>query len=237
MEWFSDYPKHYYLKPDDTGAEEARFLQKVLHLKKGHAVLDAPCGAGRITVCLAKAGIAVTGLDLAPSYVQRAKERFASEGLEGDFMVSDLRQIDFTEEFDGAFCWDGSFGFFSESENRDVVRRYARSLRPGGRFLIEQPSREWYRRYGRQHGRNEGIKGDIEFKSHWRPDVERTDTVFRNIRTGESWSMTVRHYTPAQYRTLFQEAGLELEAVYSSLNREPYRRGDRRIYVLGRKPK
>ena len=76
MEWFADYPKHYRLKPDETGSEEAGFILNTLRLRKGDAVLDAPCGAGRISVWLARAGMAVTGVDLTPSYIRRAKNRF-----------------------------------------------------------------------------------------------------------------------------------------------------------------
>ena len=48
--------------------------------------------------------------------------------------------------------------------------------------------------------------------------------------------MTIRHYTPSQYRRLFEEAGLEVEAMYGDLDGSPYHRGAHRIYVVGRKP-
>lgn len=232
MEWFTNFPKHYHLKPDDTGAEEAAFIRRILHLRKGQAVLDAPCGAGRISVCLARAGMEITGVDLTPSYIQRARKRFRSEGYKGTFIVADLREIDFTEQFDGAFNWQGSFGFFSEEDNLDVLCRYARSLRQGGRLVIDQPSREWILRHFSAKGRN----GDIEFTVRWKPEVERTDTHFRDLKTGESWGMTIRHYTPAQYRRLFRQAGLVVEAFYCDLSARPFHRGARRIYVVGRKP-
>jgi len=231
MEWFQDYPKHYDIKPDDTGADEAAFIRNVLRLRQGDAVLDAPCGAGRVSVHLAAAGVNVTGVDLTPSYIERAKKRFKHEGLKGRFFVADMREIDFVEEFDGVLNWQGSFGFFSDDENLDVVRRYARSLRRGGRLLIDQPGREWILRHYRSGGRN----GDIEFTARWRPDAQRTDTHFRNVKTGESWTMTIRHYTPAQFTRLFKNAGLEIEALYCDLNGQPYYPGARRIHVLGRK--
>lgn len=108
MEWFVDYPKHYGLKPDDTGAEEAAFIRRILHLRKGQSVLDAPCGAGCVGVCLARAGIGVTGVDLTPSYIRRARKRFRNEGYRGTLLVADLREIDFTEQFDGAFNGKGA---------------------------------------------------------------------------------------------------------------------------------
>lgn len=232
MEWFADYPKHYYLKPDDTGAQEAAFIRRILHLRRGQSVLDAPCGAGRISVALAAAGLHVTGVDLTPSFIQRARNRFRREGLRGKFITADLRGIDFTEQFHGVFNWQGSFGFFSEEENLDVVRRYSKSLLPGGRLVIDQPAREWLLRYFRSSGQY----GDVKYSVRWRPKVERTDTHFRNVKTGESWAMTIRHYTPKQYMRLFKEAGLQIEALYCDLNGSAYYPGARRIYVVGRKP-
>ena len=158
MEWFANYPRHYRLKPDDTGAQEAAFIRRILRLRPGQSVLDAPCGAGRISACLAASGLNVTGLDLTASFVRRARNRFRRDGLGGKFIVADMRKIDFTEEFDGAFNWQGSFGFFGEAENLDVVRRYARSLRPGGRFAIDMPAREWLLRHFRAHGQTGDVK-------------------------------------------------------------------------------
>ncbi len=231
VEWFSDFPKHFDLRADETGAQEAAFICKALGLRRGHTVLDAPCGAGRISIHLAHAGMNVTGVDLTSAYVQRARRRFRREDCRGKFICADLRAMDFYEQFDAAFNWQGSFGYFSDEENLDVIRRYVRSLRRGGKLLIDMPSREWLLRHFRGHGRS----GDIEFSVRWRPAVQRTDTRFWNAKTGESWDMSIRHYTPAQYRVLFRQSGLELEALYGDLNAGPFDRTSRRIYFVGRK--
>jgi hypothetical protein len=47
--------------------------------------------------------------------------------------------------------------------------------------------------------------------------------------------MSIRHYTPSQYRRLFEQAGLQIEAFYGDLSGRPYHPGARRIYVVGRK--
>jgi SAM-dependent methyltransferase len=120
----------------------------------------------------------------------------------------DLRAIDFQGEFDAVLNWGGSFGFFSEAENLDVVRRYAVSLRPGGRLLIDQPGREYLLRHFRRRGRY----GDAEYRVRWNRRQQRFETHFRNVKSGESWAMTIRSYTPAQFGRLFRQAGLEVEA-------------------------
>ena len=232
MEWFQDYPRHQGLKPDESGAEEAAFIRRVLRLRPGDEVLDAPCGAARIAAHLATAGLRVTGVDLTPAYIARAQQRFAQAGLAGDFPVCDLRQIDYEDRFRAVINWQGSFGFFSDAENLDVVRRYARALRRGGRLLIDQPGREYLLR----HFRASGASGDTRFKTRWRSETQRVETAFRKTSTGETWAMSIRLYTPAQFSDVFRRAGVEVEATYCDLNARPYVPSARRLYIVGRKP-
>ena len=131
-----------WLRPDEEGRDEAAFIKRALKLRKGQAILDAPCGAGRVAVHLAHMGCRVTGVDLRQSFIQRAQERFLSEGLSGQFIAMDLRELAFVEEFHGICNWGGSFGYFTDAENLDILRRYARALRPGGRIIIDQVNRE-----------------------------------------------------------------------------------------------
>ena len=172
-EWFINYDKKGFgLKSDETGEDEAQFIKRALHLRKGCSVLDAPCGAGRVSVHLAKAGCRITGIDLTEAYIKRACQRFKQEGLKGDFHVMDLQLIDFKEMFDAIFNWQGSFGFFSEDENFEVLRRYTDALRPGGRLLIDQPNREYLLR----HFRNK-IKNDvITIENLWNKQSQRIES-------------------------------------------------------------
>ena len=75
--------------------EEARFIKRALHLRKGQSVLDAPCGAGRIAFHLARAGCVVTGIDLRPQFIRRARRRFRRAGLRGELKAMDMRDVDF----------------------------------------------------------------------------------------------------------------------------------------------
>jgi SAM-dependent methyltransferase len=48
-----------------------------------------------------------------------------------------MRDIPWSEEFDAAFCFGGSFGYFDDEGNRRHVASVSRSLKPEGRFLID----------------------------------------------------------------------------------------------------
>ena len=75
-DWFETMEDRFWLHPDDVGGAEARFILKALHLRPGDAVLDAPCGAGRVSFHLARAGCVVTGIDLRRTFIRRARRRF-----------------------------------------------------------------------------------------------------------------------------------------------------------------
>ena len=86
---------------DGVRLQEVDFIKRVLRLRTGHQVLDAPCGAGRIAVHLAKAGYCVTGVDRNKRFIDRAGAKFHRERLSSTFAVSDLRQIEFSATFHG----------------------------------------------------------------------------------------------------------------------------------------
>ena len=164
-EWFVTFDEALWLKGDDTGQDEAQFIKRALRLRKGQSVLDAPCGAGRIAIHLAKAGCLVTGVDLRETFIRRAKLRFRKERTSGSFKVMDLRELNFNGEFHAVFSWFGSFGYFSDAENLELLRRYATALRPGGRLLIDQPNRENILR----HFRHSDQRGNFKMSTKWRP--------------------------------------------------------------------
>lgn len=56
-------------------------------------VIEFGCGEGRDSIFLAKSGFDVTAIDNAPSAIQRAKERANEEGINANFIVSDVTDL------------------------------------------------------------------------------------------------------------------------------------------------
>jgi SAM-dependent methyltransferase len=245
-DWVYDFDDRFWLLNDEMPVEQARFIKRALRVRKGGRVLDVPCGAGRTSLALAKLGVEITGLDLRSKFTNRAKHRLRKEGLSGTFLVGDMRELDLSGEFDGVVNWFGSFGYFSEAENLDVLRRFARAVRPGGRVLIHQVNREnvlrHFRRVQRTSLRDMGRRGPgtLTERNRWNPKLERIEGTWileahgRKVRH----PMTMRLYTCGQFRKLFARAGLVFEAAYGAASVEmPYTRSSRFIVAVGRKPK
>jgi len=232
--WWNTFAEDLWLRPDSTGAEEGAFIKKALRLRRRQTVLDAPCGAGRIAIHLAQKGCVVTGIDLRPSFTRRASARFRREGLTGRFIPMDLREMDFADEFHGICSWWGSFGYFSDADNLDVMKRYARALRRGGRLLVDQANREAILR----HFVRSRTSGNLTTRARWHQDSERivSDWIVRRNGEKQHNRMSIRLYTPAQMRKLFRQAGLTVEKTYGSHNGDEYGRSSRRLIVIGRRP-
>jgi SAM-dependent methyltransferase len=137
-------------------------LIQVLELEPGDRILDLACGSGDHARRLAKLGANVLGVDIAPSLITYCRERAVAEGLEtARFEPGDMRELALEGEFDAVLLLSGSFGFFDEQTNQDVLARIARALTPGGRVVIDvfdptqmvvrPPSRSWSH-YGGGYG-------------------------------------------------------------------------------------
>jgi len=231
--WFYTLDDALWLLPDEEGRDEAAFVKRVLKLRKGQSVLDAPCGAGRVAYHLAKMGCSVTGVDLRAVFVERAQRRFRNQDLAGEFVVMDLRQLDFTKEFDGIYNWGGSFGYFTDADNLDVLRRYSRALRSNGRIVIDQVNRE---RLLRNFAVEMHPSERMTHLNRWDKKVQRvmTERILDGRNDPRNMS-SMRLYKPRQMKLLFESAGLDLVEIYGSLSGNVLTRSSRRVYFVGRK--
>jgi SAM-dependent methyltransferase len=243
-DWYLHFHDSLWLRPPEGGDDDARFIKKALRLRKGQSVLDAPCGAGRITLPLAKLGLNASGVDLRKKFIDRAKRRFRRARLSWSPRVMDLREIEFEDEFHGICNWYGSFGYFTNREHQDLVLRYAKALRPGGRLLIDQTNRQRILRsflpetYDKNL-RRDGAIMNLRTQSKWNPRTQRVEAIWTIEKGAERIENPLLHrlYTQRQMAQLFENAGLEVGTVYGSPRGEPYARSSWRMITVGVKPK
>ncbi|MGH2795293.1 MAG: SAM-dependent methyltransferase [Actinomycetota bacterium] len=111
-------------------------------LQPGMAVLDAPCGHGRLANRLAARGLSVTGLDSSALFLDVARKDVAELGVSVEYVQGDLREIPWEGRFDAVVNWFTSFGYFDDDTNRAVLAGFRKALKPGGRLLLETINRE-----------------------------------------------------------------------------------------------
>ena len=141
-QWFNpiaEYLGTAYLRNAFTyGTEqEVDFLVGQLGLQPGKRVLDVGCGPGRHSLALARRGIECVGIDAAPRFVELARDAATAEGVPATFELGDVRELAYDGDFDALICLcQGGFGLLRGEEDAELLRRFARALRPGGRAAI-----------------------------------------------------------------------------------------------------
>ncbi len=218
--------------------KQARIVKRLLKLRKGQRVLDIPCGLGRIALPLARAGVNVTGVDLTGSYIRRARKQAKAEDLNIEFIHSDMRHISFDAEFDAAFNFFGSFGYFSDADNLAFAKRVFLALKPGGRFLVEGINKSWLLAHFRQRGEQTigGIR--IIHQHHWNAKTSRVgDTwTFCQGRKKERHRLSMRIYNGSEMRSLLRTAGFRDIKLYGAPPLGRFTRHSRRLIAVARRP-
>ena len=105
-------------------------LVKRAGIRSGHRVLDVACGTGVVSVTAARLGARVTGLDLTPELLERARENARIAGVEIDWHEGDVEKLPFG---DAAFDFVLSeFGHIFAPRPEVAIGEMLRVLKPGG---------------------------------------------------------------------------------------------------------
>ena len=123
-------------------ASDVQWIAGVTALDSGASVLDAPCGFGRHSVEFARRGSPTTGVDFSETELGRARKAAADAGVALTLACQDIRDMEFSGEFDLAVNLFSSIGYFSEDEDRLVLDRFWRALKPGGTFVVDTRNRD-----------------------------------------------------------------------------------------------
>jgi SAM-dependent methyltransferase len=221
-----------------TAPLEADWIRRALALRPGDRLLDIPCGSGRIARQLAEAGVRVLGIDQNPELIEEARRRCTGMTPPPVFRVGDMLKLDEPPNYDATIVWWGSFGYFSDVQNVDFVRRAVASLRPGGCLLIDTINREHVRRYalGRHEIHYDELR--IVHTVRWEDRTERAEGEWEisGPQGVHRLHSSIRLYTPGQMQGLAQEAGLGEIELFGDWTGNPYCRGSIRLVLRGRRP-
>jgi SAM-dependent methyltransferase len=215
--------------------QEADFIQEALQVKPPVQLLDVPCGGGRHCHELAGRGFGMTGVDIAPEFLAAARSISHQAGAVA-WEQRAMRDLPWTDRFDGAYCFGNSFGYDDEAGNAGFLKSVARALKPGARFALEAcyvvevvlptlQERSWYE------------VGDqiVLSQRRYDPATSRLHVEFTFIRGGavERRVMSARIYSFREIHRLMEEAGFTDLEGYGSLTREPFKLGSARLLMIG----
>jgi SAM-dependent methyltransferase len=216
--WFEEVFDEDYLRtlpfmtPEQT-LREVAFIKESLRAPPEAELLDVACGYGRHAIELGQGGYRVTGIDLSLPLLIRAADEAQRRSLSVNFVHADMREMAFESQFDGAFSFLTSFGYFDEETNLKVAQSIFRSLKPGGRFLLDTinrdyivsdlPTRVWW------EGDGCVVLEEVDFNFQTSRLTVRRSIVFQDGRQVEH-DISIRAYSLHELARLVRQAGFRV---------------------------
>lgn len=131
---------YYTASPETVGHQlmAMGFIIRTMGLAAGSSILELGPGWGNTTIELARMGYDVTAIDIDPAFVGLIHERAAKFALDVDAREGTFLEIDRLERrFDAVLFFEC---FHHCSDHRELVRKLAGVLEPGGRvFFAAEP--------------------------------------------------------------------------------------------------
>ena len=140
--WSLDIKNHSWV---EATKHQVDFIIKTLDLRKDQRILDLACGFGRHSLELSRRGFQVVGADITKDYITDAENTAKKEDLSARFILSDIRDLKFNQEFDVVLnLADGAIGYLeNDSENLKIFNVIADALKPGGKHFMDLCNAEY----------------------------------------------------------------------------------------------
>ena len=194
-----------------TAAGQADVVRRMLKLRKGQAVLDVPCGAGRITIPLARRGMVMTGVDLTAGYLRRAAARRPPGPRRRAVHPSRHARDRLRRRVRRRLQLVRQLRLFQPRPEPGRRHAHLSGLKPGGRFLLEGMNKSWILSHFLPSSEPQEVGGGVTISNRRRWDA-RSDTVvdtWTMTRGQQSETHTIRmqQYNAADLRKLLGKAG------------------------------
>ncbi len=233
MDWFEHddfweltYP---FMFPVTRIEKAEKDVLSVLHLsgmETGH-ILDLCCGPGRFSIPLARMGFRVTGVDTTGFLLDIAKNRASLENVEVEWIKEDMRKFLRSGFYDLVMNMFTSFGYFqNHSDNMIVLANVNKSLRQGGKFVIEMMGKETLASIFHPVTDEETDEGLLLVQRHRIDDgwnrIENDWLLIDNDRVLGRWKFSHWVYSATELKNMLLEAGFSNVEIYGNLEGGPY---------------
>lgn len=226
-------PKHYDAMNGEQGSDVDFYVQ--MAVEKQGSVLDLACGSGRFSLPIARAGCAVTGLDLSGAMINRAREKARAQKLDIDFQLGDIRLFELDKKFDFIFCgFNSSQHLHEEKEFVSFLECVKRYLAPQGVFAfdifnpsVKMLSRDPLQKYPVSEYPNPEGEGTVKVWEYPSYDSAAQISAFKFSYELESKVLfeegfSLRNYFPLEMNAILRDAGFSVMEKFGSFRKEPF---------------
>lgn len=246
MEWWRKTPKvildeyeNIFGLSTEITQQEVKFLLAEAGIKPKASILDLCCGTGRHSIELAKAGYAVTGLDISEEFLEIAELKANNEDVKVNFIQGDMRNIPNKDSFDLIFIMFGAWAYFEEDEqNLAVLFQVYEALKTGGHFILDFFNHDWIvKNFQPYYWSKKGDDFLLE-KRQLNLINGRHNSLSVLIKADGKvieWETSVRGYTLAEIICMLEKAKLNIRNIYGGLDRKPFSFDSPRLLIHAEK--
>jgi len=208
-------------KAEDRAEAEVAALARLFDehgVPPGGSVLDVACGIGRHALPLARRGYRVTGFDIAPLFVERARERAAAQDGDAQFFVGDVRDIapllKGQGPFDAIVNMFTSNGYYGRAADVALFQRLGAMSSSRAVMVVQTINLDWLVPHFEPEGMD--AAGTVRILQRRRLDMDkstmRSEWDFyegsgSDVRLRLKLEMEHRVYSLKELRELLEEAG------------------------------
>lgn len=224
--------------------------------RAGGEVLELACGTGRVALALAKAGYAVTGLDLSRPMLAIFSRKLAEQPAEVRALVTvvqgDMARFALGRRFPQIIAPFRAFqALTAEEDIEGCLRCVHQHLTPGGLFIVntfrpyKKLDESWRYPYTVQWTREDGPDGAQVIKKHrgrhidpekqiiypeFLYEVRRRDGVVEEYAE----QLSLKYYYAEQLRALLETHGFRIQSGFGWYDKSPIEDGRELIFVCER---
>jgi len=213
-----------------------------LFVPQPRKILDVGCGDGRHSILLAKKGFEVVGVDVSKKLIEKASNKTSTTYgvIKPQFLVKDMREISFHDEFDCVVFFFSVFGIFDRETNLEILRRVRKALKRNGIIILDLWNLFAFISYINSKGMQ--VKREVsslKIKETYKfcPETLMLDwqEVHLNEGVKESYWGKYQFYVPSLLDEDLRKNKLYLKEAFGSFDKKPYNAFDERIIVVAQK--
>jgi SAM-dependent methyltransferase len=180
--------------PWDIGRPQPTFIRLADESRLTGRLLDAGCGTGENALLAASRGADVTGIDIAPTAIARARAKASERGLTARFEVADVLGLDRLSLSLDTVIDSGVFHVFGDEDRARYVASLAAVLRPAGACYLMCFSDRQPGTWGPRRVRADELR--VAFSDGWAVESITADTFQINPMDGttqvQAWLAAIR---------------------------------------------